>query len=124
MKEFLNKTTIYSTALAISNIFIAACCSQSAKSVFEFWRTELRGEPLPWLSEKIMNNPGANVFPVFFMIVFLVFAILAIKKGKCREIAFHAMMITVFCELFYLLTVIVALTLPTISGIKRLSLLG
>ena len=116
MKNFFNKITIYSTILALVNLFMASFCYRTLKIFSKFWNESLEGEPLPWLSEKIFNEFNPIIIPTIFILLFILIAILAIKKEVFREIAFHAMMIVIFCEMFYFLTIILACILPAIRG--------
>ena len=121
MKNIFNKTTIYSCILAFVSMLLGFVITNVSKYVSRYW-SEFSEEPFPVLSNWICEHPA--LFPILFMLIFIVIAILALKKGKLREVAFHAMMVIIIWEMCYLGSVIVAFVMPIISVLMSKGIIG
>ena len=80
------------------------------------WDQIMDGEPLPALTESVMNTSG--YWPIIFIIIFTLNIFVAKKK---ENLAFHILLLSIFAEIIILIGTFLVFVLPFIAIDNKLS---
>lgn len=108
----MKKETTYSLILALVNLCVWFM-SKYVNLYYQILDKELDGMPYPPLTKFMKDSYVA--WSLFFIIMFLVIAVISIKKS---QLAYHLMFATIITEIIFLSVLVVSCILPLIPHVS------